>query len=251
METTNNKQVQFKWESANRPDLVVLKEKLNLENVEDFLELKDLVHKSLPFGNNPKIDASSDAITMLDAAVDGGEFYCSHYSKFLMDAATAIGMKARKIIIDTKHGLNDEEMHHSIDEIWSPKHKKWVVVDAMGDIHFEKDGIPLSALEVRTEYLKNGARDIEGVIGKNKERIKYNGTEKGFHTPSNYFWIGVYTDNGKNMLSSPVLLFVDEFNKNDKWYRGGVNKGEPSEHPMYQGQFVRVEDKKVIYPEIK
>jgi hypothetical protein len=42
---------------------------------------------------------------------------------------------------------------------------KWFLSDAKYNSHFEKNGIPLSGLEVREEYLKNKAADIVRVKG--------------------------------------------------------------------------------------
>ncbi len=257
MELHESKLVEFHWDNPSRPELVDLREKYDLAKVvesgkNDFdkiLLLKQWVFEKLPYGKNPK-KTYHKASEILADSDNGGEFYCSHYAQVFMECANALGFTARKVGVDNDHEFGEEEMHHGINDIWDPFHEKWMVVDAMHNLHFEKDGLPLNALEIRNEYIRNDGKDIEGVVGNNEKRIIYHGSESGFDTPSNYFWFLVYTDNGPDMWKSPTLLFVDSQNQNKIWTRGGKNKGEFMPHPMYQGQFVKVTDSEVIYPHI-
>ena len=255
MENISNKLIQFKWDSSERQELIDLKTKYELEKVvengnddfEKIMLLKQWVHGILPKGN-PKKDYQTATEILEDATSGQGEFYCSQYAQVFMECANALGFKARKVGVDNNHELGEEEMHHGIADVWDSTHNKWVVIDAQHNLHFEKDGAPLNALEVRNEFIKNGATDVEGVVGINEKRIKYNGTETGFDTPSNYFWFLIYTDNGVNMRQSPTILFTDENNENKTWTRGGKYKGKFGPHPMYQGQFIKVKNPDIAFP---
>ncbi|EKE05471.1 MAG: hypothetical protein ACD_19C00277G0005 [uncultured bacterium] len=259
MEFTTQAQIQFEWDNPNRKELVELKIKYDLDkvvetgkdNFEKILLLKEWVYKTLPHGNNP-IKNYQNATQILDDATSGqGEFYCSHYAQVFIECANALGFKARKVGVDNNHELGEEEMHHGIADVWDSVHNKWVVIDAQHNLHFEKVGIPLNALEVRNEFIGNGAKDIEGVVGVNEKRIKYDGSETGFDTPSNYYWFFVYTDNGPNMWQSPTILFIDQVNEGKTWYRGGKNKGEFKPHPMYEGQFVKITNSEIVFPVLR
>jgi len=71
---------------------------------------------------------------------------CTHYSTAFVHACVALGYTARTQIM----------LGHCIAEIWSNTHRKWVAFDHSGDkndarkmtFHFERDGVPLSALEI-------------------------------------------------------------------------------------------------------
>lgn len=257
MEELHSKPVEFHWDNQNRAELLALRQTYELDKViengkndfEKILLLKNWVYSKLPNGKNPKKEYHN-ATEILEDSDKGGEFFCSHYAQVFMECANALGFTARKVGVDNDHEFGEEEMHHGINDIWDPVHEKWMVVDAMHNLHFEKAGLPLNALEIRNEYLRNNAKDVEGVEGNNEERIVYHGDESGFDTPSNYFWFLVYTDNGPDMWKSPTLLFHDEKNLNKIWYRGGKNKGDPRPHPMYQGQFVSVSDPQIIFPNL-
>jgi hypothetical protein len=255
MEVIESMAIEFHWDSQERPELSLIRQKYELDKIiedgktdfEKIMLLKNWVFKKLKQGNNPRREYHS-SLEILDDSENDGEFYCSHFAQVFIECSTALGFKARKVGVDSNHELGEEEMHHGIADIWDPVHGKWMVVDAMHNLHFEKDSVPLSVLEVRNEYIRNGGKGIEGVIGNNERRIQYSGTETGLNTPSNYFWFFVYTDNGTDMWKSPTLLYIDENNKNKTWYRGGKNKGDYLPHPMYQGQFVTVTNPKIIFP---
>ena len=105
---------------------------------------------------------------ILDAALQGHGFHCGHFMVVQNGIMNAYGYGTRTL--GAGPGVEGgPDGHHGINEIWLNDYNKWFLSDAKYDHHFEKDGIPLSALEVRDEYLKNRAADIVKVKG--PERI--------------------------------------------------------------------------------
>ncbi|HUW24541.1 MAG TPA: transglutaminase domain-containing protein [Patescibacteria group bacterium] len=250
----------FVWEHFNHPLALQLRNEFQLEKVvesgrnefEKQLLLKDWVYQTLPHGNNPK-PGYQNAIEILRDAREG-EFYCSHYSLALLQCATALGWYCRKLGVDYNHRQGEEERHHGVTDIWSNQFQKWLVIDPMHNLHFEKEGIPLNALEIRVEYLKNKVKDVEGVVGDHKQVIRYFEDEKGFDKPSNYFWFFILLKNNffkdPEMYNSKALLWVDEHNQDRVWYKGGGSKGESEPHPMYKNQFVKTNNFGLCFPEM-
>src|SRR5690606_25983709 len=103
--------------------------------------------------------------------------------------------------------------------------------------HFEKDGIPLSALEIRDEYLKNQAADIVMVYGPDRKPIETHGLKNkdGVVEPrtrqryaQTYTWISYetwndrYTNWPENSSNVAVLtMYEDDYFKNNTWIWGG------------------------------
>jgi hypothetical protein len=214
--------------------------------------LKDWVHKTLPLGYNIKRNYKS-ALEILGEAKDG-QFFCSHYALTFLQAGIALGWYTRKLGVDCDHLRGEEERHHGIVDIWSNQYRKWYVVDVMHNLHFEKDNIPLNALEVRLEYLKNMARDVVGVVGVNEKRLSYGGDTHGFDQPSNYFWFFILLRNNffedPDMYDGKSLLWTDKYNANKIWYKGGGKKGESVPHPQYKEQFIKTDDFNLCFPDI-
>ena len=83
---------------------------------------------------------------------------CTHYATVFTHCCAALGFTARTQIM----------RNHCITEVWSSDYGKWVAMDPGGDdqdvskytYHFERDGMPMSALEVQRAWL---GEDLTGV----------------------------------------------------------------------------------------
>jgi hypothetical protein len=105
---------------------------------------------------------------IIDAAMKGQGFHCGHYMVVQNAVMNAYGYVTR--CLGSGPGVKGgEDGHHGMNEIWVNKFHKWFLSDAKFNHHFEKNGIPLSALEVRDEYLKNKAADV--VLVKGPDRV--------------------------------------------------------------------------------
>jgi hypothetical protein len=144
--------------------------------------------------------------------------------------------------------------HHGINEIWLNKYNKWFLSDAKYNHYFEKNGIPLSALEIRDEYLKNKAADVvllkgagrtpiefDGVADKNGDILKV--SKAGF--AQWYTWIEWEKSNNRFTVwpafDSKLNMYQDDYFKNHTW----IWDGKP--HWAYNtGYMNRVNDRKAI-----
>lgn len=77
---------------------------------------------------------------------------CTHYAAVFTQCCLALGWTARHCILD----------HHCVSEVWVNEHRKWVMMDpgnskerADCNLHFERRGTPLSALELH-QALRSG-----------------------------------------------------------------------------------------------
>jgi hypothetical protein len=71
---------------------------------------------------------------------------CTHFSCVFTQCCLALGWNARHCILD----------HHCVSEVWVDQHHKWVMMDTGNSaeradvgLHFERDGVPLSARELQ------------------------------------------------------------------------------------------------------
>ena len=117
--------------------------------------------------------------------------------------------------------------HHGINEIWLNDYNKWFLSDAKYDHHFEKDGIPLSALEVRDEYLKNKAADIIKVKGPaafpRTRILKQEQARNAVPRPIPGSSIHTHNDMFTAWPEHETLLsmYEDDYFKNNTWIWGG------------------------------
>lgn len=251
----------YQWENFNNPKVIKLRNEYQLEEIvkrgEDELEqqilLREWIYQTLPLGNPKKDYSNLSAFEILDDAKKGDEMYCTWFTLAFIQCAIALGWYTRKIGADYDHIQGEEEKHHGICDIWSNQYQKWYVVDPMHNLHYEKDGIPQNALEIRSEYLNNGGTDILGVVGNKEKLIKYNNHDRGFNTPSNFFWFFIGLRNNffekPNIWDTKALLWVDKYNEGKIWYKGGGKHGESKPHSMYEyNQFIETSDKNLCFP---
>jgi hypothetical protein len=163
---------------------------------------------------------------ILDAALEGQGFHCGHYMKVQNGIMNAYGYVTRTL--GAGPGVKGgPDGHHGINEIWLNQYHKWFLSDAKYDHHFEKDGIPLSALEVHDEYLKNEAADIIKVKGPGRipfDKDPETGTGK-VRSAQTYTWIEWHAHNDMFTVwpdhQGLLIMYEDDFFKNNTWIWGG------------------------------
>ena len=185
---------------------------------------------------------------ILDNALKGQGYHCGHFMTVQNAVMNAFGYVTRTM--GAGPGVKGgPDGHHGINEIWLNQYNKWFLSDAKYDHHFEKNGIPLSALEIREEFLKNNAADIVKVKG--PERIPFDiDAETGLSKVQNaqtYTWIEWHGYNNIFTVwpdyQDLLIMYNDDFFKNNTWIWGG------KPHWAYaQPEYMKlVEDPKKIY----
>ncbi|NOY37299.1 MAG: hypothetical protein GXO83_06955 [Chlorobi bacterium] len=183
---------------------------------------------------------------ILDAALKGEGFHCGHFMVVQNAVMNAYGYVTR--CLGAGPGVNGgPDGHHGINEIWLNRYHKWFMSDAKYDHHFEKNGIPLSALEIRDEYLKNKAVDIimvkgpdrrplevDDVLGTSKERYAQTFTWVEWDMYNNIFT--VWPD-----FQTMLIMYDDDYFEKHTWIWGG------KPHWAYNTEFLKlVKDRNAI-----
>ena len=110
--------------------------------------------------------AAWDAHEILDRVEKGDAFFCTYKAALFVQACNAAGITARILGINPKH-----KAAHTVTEVYSNEYRTWVVVDPWLNCYFERDGKPLSALD-----LHNSIDNPEGiylVFGENGRGLEY------------------------------------------------------------------------------
>ncbi len=163
---------------------------------------------------------------ILDAALKGQGFNCGHFMIVQNAVMNAFGYVTRTL--GAGPGVKGgPDGHHGTNEIWLNQYHKWFLSDAKYDHHFEKNGIPLSALEVREEYLKNKAADIVVVKGPERTPINVdpeNGISKEQYAQT-FTWIEWHGYSNRFTVwpdyQELLIMFNDQFFKTHTWIWDG------------------------------
>ena len=167
----------FRFDAFDNPKLRQLREKYRLDDVvapgkDEFdrqvLLLDWVNHRFRKFGR-PDSPARG-AGEILEAIDSGHTFFCAHYADVFVSAAASMGWVDRALALRRPDNVGEGSTEHSSTEIWSNQYCKWVMFDPTFAMYVEKDGVPLSAFEVRQEWFYRDGRDIVFVL--DKQRIR-------------------------------------------------------------------------------
>ena len=253
------------YEDLRSPKVEALKSKYEIDTVfhgeeDEFkrqLLLRDWIRTIIPisdFESSYPGDGYPELI--LDASLKGQGYHCGHYMIVQNAVMNAYGYVTR--CLGAGPGVaGGPDGHHGVNEVWSNTFGKWYLSDAKYNHHFEKNGIPLSALEIRDEFLRNQAADV--VLAKGPQRIPVSSDsvadaagEWVLRTPADfaqtYTWIAWESQNNRftnwpeNSDSLAVLnMYEDDFFRRHKW----IWDGRP--HWAYGTAFMKlVSDRKAI-----
>jgi hypothetical protein len=240
-------------EDLSSPRFKALKEKYQLDTifhgetdeVKRISLLRKWVSKTIKIDNYGPYAGNGSVESILDEALKGHGFHCGHYTAVQNAVMNAYGYVSRCLIVDV--GVPVDFIvgggHHAINEVWLNKYHKWFVSDAKYNYQFEKNGIPLSALEIRDEYFKNKGGDITSKIPAEIYPELKNLTKEQFSRI--YTWIswGKYDNRYTNpkIDTDSMIVYADDYFKNHTW----LWDGKP--HWAYKaGYMTRVEDRKAI-----
>ncbi len=161
----------FAHQLADEPRLKVLRERWRLDHViqggetefEKILRLKRWIRHQWENGwdrGTLQFVPPWDAMVVLELTSQKLSLgMCTHYSSTFVQCCLAVGIPARVTIISC----------HCVAEVWSNDYKKWMMMDPgcdtddgrKGTRHFERNGIPMSALELHQAYANN---NYDGVV---------------------------------------------------------------------------------------
>lgn len=244
------------FEDLNSPKFAHIIEKYQLDTVfhGETREFKRILLLRNWIKSVIKIDVDQDFYpgegyveNILDEALKGQGYHCGHFMRVQNAIMNAYGYQTRNLGVGPgKKGIPDE--HHGVNEVWSNTYNKWFVCDAKYNQHFEKNRIPLSALEIRDEFIKNEGADIVKVKGIDRTPVDKD-PETGITKNQSvhvYHWVS-YLANCNMFTIWPdykelFIMYDDEYFKNNTWIRGD------KPHWLYNSPefLIKVEDRNAI-----
>lgn len=172
----------FTTEDMDRPELAAMRDRYDLDKVagrgsefERQVALRCWRATRHPHGNRVTEEAKQlwktpwNGLYFLKAAEMGCSFTCPVASMTYIQLCLAMGWPARLVEICQagKEWIPPTEHNcaHTVSEVWSNDYRKWVLMDADCNLHYSRDGIPLSALDVHDAWVRGQADAVELVQG--------------------------------------------------------------------------------------
>ncbi len=169
----------YRFDSFDNPKLKELRERSGLAEVigagrdefEQQVLLMDWTHTQFRKFGQPSTK-SRGALRILEAIEGGHTFFCQQYTEVLVSAAASLGWVDRPLALRRHQGVAQVggSTEHSVTEIWSNQHRKWVMLDPTSNLYLERDGVPLNAYEIRQEWFYRNGTNLVFVVGKERTR---------------------------------------------------------------------------------
>ena len=189
------------------------------------LLLRSWIKSNIAIDNSNPTQTRGDTFAILDAALKGGKFHCTHFSIVQHAVLNGFGYLTRRL--GCGPGLEDDGGHHGVNEVWVNKFGKWVLIDAKYDSHFEKNEVALSALEIREEVWRDGAKSVTCMVGPDRRPMKPSPETGRWETrPDTYRWCSWETETNRFTTfparpTSTLVVLDDEIFRKNTWYRDG------------------------------
>jgi hypothetical protein len=187
------------------------------------LKLRHWIHRQWPIDDEQTF--SGDAFAILEKARTGAGFHCAHAMTVQQAVLTAAGYVTRNLGIDRDHKKFGRSYHHGINEVWSNDFAKWVALDAKYDIHFERGGVPLSALELHEAMRKTDGEGVQMVKGPAREPVPRPAADEYGARIDSYWWVSYHIR--QNTFTQPhftggswLVIYDNDAFRQDTWYRG-------------------------------
>ena len=159
---------QMDYGDPRAPRTVQMREQYGLDEVvsgfatefEAQCALRRWVRSRWDHGWSLKFAEVEDALDILQAAEAGEKFTCGFYARVFVECARSLGWVARLLSIGVQdcgfpRGHDVGNVGHAVPEIWSNDLRKWVLLDPDLNVHYERDGVPLSGLEIHDAWLSH------------------------------------------------------------------------------------------------
>jgi hypothetical protein len=213
------------------------------------LQLRHWIHTQWPTDQQARF--SGDAFAILEKAKEGVGFHCAHSMTVQQAVLSSFGFVCRNLGVDRNPRTYGSGFHHGVNEVWSNELVKWVVVDAQYDVHFERGGVPMSALELHEAVRQDGARGVLKVKGVRRRRVEMEDKAAPEATTGNYWWVSyqVRTDPFTHPHwagGNHMAVYDSDTFRSEIWTRerGG---GKRAPHWAYDADaFIKVRDRNQI-----
>jgi len=233
-------------EDYHNPRLKRLRDEYGLQRViagepkefQRLLKLRHWVYSRWPIDNDQQ--EGGDAFEILEKAKTGAGFHCSHSLTVQHAVMVSMGYVVRDLGIDRNHEDLGRSMHHGVNEVWSNDYAKWVLLDAKYDIHFERDGIPLSVLELHEAVRADGGKGVVKMQGIERRQAPMDAPDAPEGSIRSYWWASYYLR--PSPFTEPhwsggsrLLVFDNNAFRNTTWYRAGSD-GKLVKHWAYAAE---------------
>lgn len=173
---------EFDFEDWDDPGLAELRARYGLDgvmakSVPDYEALRSVSawvgRRMQPGTNDPPLATHFDARAILARSAGGERFDCGTFAWTLVQVLCAVGINGRVVELEA-----DDRAGHTVVEAWCDELGKWVVLDPFTGITFERQGVPLNALDLHRLWHRGRYAEVQLVQGANVAALPGGGKQE-------------------------------------------------------------------------
>ena len=193
-------------------------------------------------GDGPGNVSNADTESLMLSINAGASFWCTYFAKLMRAATLSLGWVSRHVAVGTDYDRWGSAGHHGVCEVWVNQFKKWVLIDAHFDTHYEIKGVPLSAYEIHRAAIDGYEKEVDHSKGPEGQLVdpfeNGRGGPVGSTQMDTFFWHYYHLKNTPFSESgswdfSKYILLEDDSHKDKLWYQRDRKK-----HSSYKDKFI-------------
>ena len=163
---------QFRYQPYDEPRLHELRRRYGLDAItagaptefDAMVRLRSWTRTQFRRRDYQPLEPNFDAVKILDRRLRNDADLPYDPSRH-MDPCYFFPMLYAQVMLAAGHQARLVSTGHGMTEVWSNQHRKWVVMDAELDLHYEKEGTPLSMMDMHNENFGGNPESIRIVRG--------------------------------------------------------------------------------------
>lgn len=202
-------------------------------------------------GDGPNNIPNADTESLMLSFNAGASFFCTYFARLMRATTLALGWVSRHVAVGTDYDRWGGPGHHGVCEVWVNQFKKWVLIDAHFDTHYEIKGVPLSAYEIHRAAVEGREKEVDHSKGPEGQLVdpyeNGRGGPVGGSQLDTFFWRYYhlkntpFSENGSWDFSKYMLL-EDETHNDKVWYQHNRKK-----HTSYKDKFISEKNVDEVY----
>jgi hypothetical protein len=248
------KRSHYDWtfQETDNQDLIRFRERFQLEkvieNASDEWHAIRLIRNwvymqnSRGGGDGPNGVSQADTESLVLACNAGASFFCTYFARMMVAATLSLGFVSRLVSLGVDFDRWNKNRGHGVCEVWVNDFKKWVLIDAHFDKHFEIKGVPLNTYEIHRAAVEGREAEVDYSKGPDGQLIDPYENGRGWPDGGTqldlYFWHNYHLKNTPFHVSgswdfTKYILLEDDSHQGKTW-----NQGKNKKHIAYQHKFI-------------
>ncbi len=139
------------------------------DQLENSIKIMEFINENVKAQSTAMI-SNKNALDIMEVAFGGTKISDNDYATIYEECLASMGINVRRGVLRSHNNKVKGKSYFSVCEIWSDKHKKWIMIDGVNGCYMTENQVPLSAIEI----INKGVDKVEIALLKDANKYKKN-----------------------------------------------------------------------------